>query len=254
MMLTYRFSLVTLICFAVIGAGFLALKNTRMVVEGCGLTLAKESLTYTPALKRCANDENSEAMAWLGLLYWNDIGKPNKQFKHFIVPQGDKSLERQGYKYIQRAAEMGNPIAANELGLAYYQEAYGRPLNMEKALKWLKMADDQGDELASQNLAIIYLNGHGVTSSKEKALGYLERSARRGSVVSLWTMGAYHLSKGTQGDQLIADAYFVKADILGGECSRPSEVCEDFLPLFDDEQMLISANEYVDALSLSSCV
>lgn len=99
----------------------------------------------------------------------------------------------------------------------------------------------------------MHLNGKGVEASKSKALEFLERSAERGSVVALWTMGSWHLMQGNSDSKQIAEKFFAEADRLGHECRRPSEICDDFKPLFEDEGALIAANEYVSTMELSSC-
>ena len=81
------------------------------------------------------------------------------------------------------AANSGNVLAANELGLAHFEGSYGQNTDYRTALKWLKIADQAGDEFAPQNLAIMYLRGTGVEKSKSKAIEHLERAADRGSVI-----------------------------------------------------------------------
>ncbi|MEO0467746.1 MAG: tetratricopeptide repeat protein [Pseudomonadota bacterium] len=223
------------------------------VADQCGLQLAQTEFVYSNRLKACADEGNPEALAWLGILYWSDIESEQTKFHQDGIPYTETRLEELGLAAMKSAASKGNLVAANELGLAYMEGTFGLDVDIQAALPLLEAADAQGDEFAPQNLAILYANGRGVPRSKERALEYLKRSADRGSVISLWTMGAYHLSKKTDADVETAEAYFLRAAILGGACARPSEVCEDFQPLFEDEQTLYAANKHVASMSIASC-
>lgn len=243
------------ICYATffLAANSVAWPSSDAVSDRCGLQLAQTEFVYSDQLKACADNGDPEALAWLGILYWSDVESEQTQFYWNGIPYTDTMLEKLGLAAMRSAAANGSVIAANELGLAYMEGTFGLNIDVQAALPLLEAADAQGDEYAPQNLAILYANGRGVPRSKERALEYLKRSADRGSVVSLWTMGAYHLSKKTDADVEIAEAFFLRAAMLGGECARPSEVCEDFQPLFEDEQTLYAANDYVASMSIASC-
>ena len=66
-------------------------------------------------------------------------------------------------------------------------------------------------------------------------------------------MGSWHLAQGNSDSNQLANVFFAEADRLGHECCRPSEICDDFKPLFENEGALIAANEYVSNMELSSC-
>lgn len=228
--------------------------NVNAMRGGCGLEAASSEFKFNSALALCAESGQSEAQAWLGMMYWWDSTEPEQPLLTDYYPNlSTLEMQRQGANLLKMAANSGNVLAANELGLAHFEGSYGQNTDYRTALKWLKIADQAGDEFAPQNLAIMYLRGTGVEKSKSKAIEHLERAANRGSVIALWTMGAWHAAHPAPGSKEKSEKYFAEAERLGGECQRPSEICEDFLPLFEDETALIAANEYVSQASLTAC-
>lgn len=226
--------------------------NTITAVDDCGLALAESSFQSSPALEHCASDGHPDAMAWLGTMYWAAAIGVEQDLTLPDGPRTKAQFEARGLDLIQSASLSGQVIAANELGVAYMFGRYGLDQDYPKAMELFQVAHDGGDALATQNMAAMYANGWGTPKSKYRAIKYLEQSAERGSVVALWTLGSFHLAKDTPEDKEIADAYFKRADQLGGECARPSEICDDFKVLFEKNE-LIAANEYIVTVPLTYC-
>lgn len=218
----------------------------------CGLLTAETTFKTSPALEACAADGNIDAMAWLGMMYWGASDGITQDFIAEDAPASEQALRAKGTELLTRAAESGQLLAANELGVAYMFGSFGMALDYQKAMAWFQHAHDGGDALATQNIAAMYANGRGVPRSRTKAIDWLETAAERGSVVANWTMGSLFLAANTEQDRQKADAYFKRADKLGGECARPTEVCDDFKSLFEKDE-LIAANEYVATVPLTYC-
>ncbi|MDR2387173.1 MAG: sel1 repeat family protein [Deltaproteobacteria bacterium] len=79
----------------------------------------------------------------------------------------------------ERSAQMGYAPAQRLLGVMYL-EGTGIPKNLEQARKWLTMASDRGDPMASFRLAQIYATGLGLEKDWSKAYALLSRQGMGG--------------------------------------------------------------------------
>ena len=62
-----------------------------------------------------------------------------------------------------------------------YGDGNGVDQNYSEAIKWYRMAADQGDARAQKNLGIMYYKGQGVDQSNNNALRWLYKSAKQGN-------------------------------------------------------------------------
>jgi uncharacterized protein len=98
-------------------------------------------------LRPLAEQGNSDAQFYLGIMYYNGQG----------VPQ-DYS---EAVKWYRKAAGQGIAIAQNNLGFMY-DEGRGVPQDYAEAVKWYRKAAEQGDASAQLNLGVKYQHGQGV--------------------------------------------------------------------------------------------
>ena len=99
------------------------------------------SQNYTEALKWyeiAADNNNSDAMNNLGLMYQNGKGISNPDFSAAA-------------KWYTRGAEMGNPSAMNNLG-SLYNTGKGVQQSKRTALEWFKKACDAGSQTGCDNV------------------------------------------------------------------------------------------------------
>lgn len=99
--------------------------------------------TNIDELKSKAEDGNVEAMLDLAYLYL--YGDNNTATDHTLA-----------LAYYQKAAEMKNPVALNNLGSLYFN-GIGVPVNYTKSIEYFNEAASLGSDDAAVNLAIIYL-------------------------------------------------------------------------------------------------
>ncbi|MCI6019230.1 MAG: AAA family ATPase [Clostridiales bacterium] len=103
----------------------------------------------------------------------------NEASKYDKAKQYDKALE-----CYQKAAELGNALAQNNVGYAYvYGE--GTAKDYTKAIYWLEKSAAQNFSGAYNNLGICYSNGYGVAQDKYKALEYYQKAADLGNKKAL---------------------------------------------------------------------
>ena len=167
-------------------------------------------------LKKMVKEQNDpQSYYLLGLRYLDGKG----------VPQN--SCE--GFRLLQKAADMGFKDACHELGVCYYYgegteqdfnaaarwwaEAaasgnldsmsnlglyYTRHNNKklnEKGIKLLKTAAEQGQPEAQCNLGVAYWQGQGIKKDVEKGLKWLEKAAEQKLPNALFGLGLYYKEK-----------------------------------------------------------
>ena len=88
-------------------------------------------------------------------------------------------------------------LAQYSLGVAYANGA-GVPLDATEAVRWFRLAADQGDARAQQNLAVGYANGLGVFSDVTEAVRWFRLAADQGHAVAQYNLAiAYANGMGT---------------------------------------------------------
>ena len=89
-------------------------------------------------------------------------------------------------EYYQRASELGNPVAAYNLGLKHYTGTNGLPLDWTAAQRYLTQAAEDGLVAAQHLLGQLRLDqGNG-----SEALAWFTRSAELGHVPSMYSLGS----------------------------------------------------------------
>lgn len=160
------------------------------------------------ALERCAANGDTKAQSLLGMLHWSagraqdmkcDVD-PNATFdpktlaesgacqrvpanpKNFGLPatMSVADLNAQGRTLLLAAAESGDAIALNELGLASLEALNGRPVDYAAARGLFERASAAGDSIAPFNLARMHHAGLGAPRDDEAAFRELTLSRERG--------------------------------------------------------------------------
>ena len=68
----------------------------------------------------------------------------------------------------------------SSIRLCLYKKGQGVEKNNSKAIKYFRMAAEQGDPLGMFNLGVMYYKGKGIHQDIEEALRWFERSAECG--------------------------------------------------------------------------
>lgn len=79
------------------------------------------------------------------------------------------------------AAANGDAESQNTLGLMYRDGTNGVQRDYAQAVRYFRLAADQGNADGEANLAVAYLFGHGVTEDAAQALHYFQLSAAKGN-------------------------------------------------------------------------
>jgi len=147
------------------------------------------------AMAALANKGDAEAQYHVGMMYNNGIGTqkdPRQAFEWFQKsaasnhPLGAYKLgcyyagqfagvvttdPNEALKYKLVSAKAGYALAQHDVALHY-----GRQENLEEAVKWLKMASDQGDPEALYKLSGSYFEGKGAPKDLSLAYAYFKLS------------------------------------------------------------------------------
>jgi uncharacterized protein len=133
------------------------------------------------AMLALAEKGDSEAQYHVGMMHNNGIGTPQDRTQAFAWfqksaashdPLGAYKLgcyydgqgagivetnRSEGLKYKLIAAQAGYSLAQHDVALLYARQG-----NMDEAVKWMKMAADQGDDAALYKMSRAYSDGKGV--------------------------------------------------------------------------------------------
>jgi TPR repeat protein len=63
-----------------------------------------------------------------------------------------------------------------------YEDGKGVTRDLEQAVSWYQKAAEQGNAVAQNNLGLMYLNGSGVKKDSSQAVYWLKKSAVQGNL------------------------------------------------------------------------
>ena len=171
-------------------------------------------------IKKAAEQENVDAQAALGLLYYEgtgvekshekavelfrqaaDKGQADAQallglfYQHGLGVEKDYQKAAELYR---KAVEKGNANAQAFLGFLY-QEGIGVEKNYKEAVKFYQQAADKGNKHAQFRLGFLYQEGIGVEQSYEKAAEFFQQAADKRHANAQNNLGIfYHEGKGVE--------------------------------------------------------
>ncbi|HCR04829.1 MAG TPA: hypothetical protein DIU18_06545, partial [Gemmatimonadetes bacterium] len=86
--------------------------------------------------------------------------------------------DAEAVRWFRMAAEQGHPEAQHDLGLMY-AEGDGVPEDDVEAVRWYRLAAEQGYVPAYGNLGVMYDNGYGVPENDAEALRWYRLAAKQ---------------------------------------------------------------------------
>jgi hypothetical protein len=151
----------------------------------------------------------------------NDLGREAKAMSAAELPD------------LRSRAEAGDPRAQFVLGLAHEYGYAGLTKNVAEALRWEKLAAEQGIGLAETWVGDFYYDGIGVDIDYAQALAWYRRASEHGYAPATRYIGDFHLfGLGTDRDPAGAAAWYSKASAQGDARGKArlavlSPPCED---------------------------
>lgn len=107
---------------------------------------------------------------------------PREQLKlgeRYAYGRGVRRNDEEAIKWFRLAAEQGNAEAQYKLAIML-DKGFGTSTNHTEALVWYKRAADQGHASAENNIGNLYSEGRGVPVDKDEAERWYRRSAEHG--------------------------------------------------------------------------
>lgn len=113
-------------------------------------------------------------------------------YMHLYGLNGAEMNYKKAYMYYQKASDLGDPIAINNLGSLYYG-GVGIRKNVRKAAELFARASDLGNTEAALNLAVIYLTHQGGFHNDQEAIRLLKKTAEHDNPTGRYLLGYAYL-------------------------------------------------------------
>ena len=138
--------------------------------------------------------------------------------------RGEKAYEEQNLteamRWYRLAADQGHAQAQVHVG-NLYTDGEGVTQDHAEALRWFKKAAEQGDHEALNNIGWFYLSGWGVPQDYKQALEWFRKAADKGNEVAERNIAMMYLQgMGVTADKNEAIRWFKKAAAAGDEDSK----------------------------------
>lgn len=184
-------------------------------------------------MERAALGGHAAAQEWIGRRCLGEFGATGKDF----------ACARE---WLSQSASQGRP-RAQTLYAYLLGSGQGGPVDGSRALRLYRLAADQGDADALNNLGEIHESGRGVEKSPDQALQWYERAAERGLAAGQFNAGRM-LAIGAAGksDVVRARAWLAQAEQKG--ISQARQIL-DWLDQRDERASPMSANASSTPLS-----
>ena len=130
---------------------------------------------------------------------------------------------KEAVKWYRLAADQGNLDAQIELGVMYY---HGDRVSQDhaEAAKLYRLAADQGDGAAQFNLGLLYANGEGVPQDDVEAAKWYRLAADHGDEYAPKNLGImYKEGTGVPKDDVMAYMWLNLAAALGDKSAKPDK-------------------------------
>ena len=110
-------------------------------------------------------------------------------------------------------------IVPNPYGLGFvYEYGVGVPEDDAEAVRWYRMAAEQGNASAQYNLGVMYDNGEGVPEDDAEAVRWYRMAAEQGLALAQFSLGfMYAYGEGVPENYVRAYAWFNLAAAQGDE-------------------------------------
>ena len=99
------------------------------------------------------------------------------------------TLEDHAQQAIEEQDKYKKLYEINEIGRAYFDGKNGKPKNYEEAVKWFRMAAEQGYHYGQFNLGLCYDKGYGITKDYTEAVKWYRMAAEQGNADAQINLG-----------------------------------------------------------------
>ncbi len=170
--------------------------NSQFALAGMycqGMMVRRDYQKALEFYKKAARQGHTKAQYNLATMYYKGIGTPkdiekarqwfltaaqNKDTKSYLylgMIYEEKKKRKEALKWYRLAAQEGYPFAQYKLA-HYYHDDNVIPKNLDKYIHYLKLAAAQSEAHAQYDLGIAYLKGDGVPKDRQKAYRWLQKA------------------------------------------------------------------------------
>jgi uncharacterized protein len=152
-----------------------------------------------------------DAQLMLGVAYYNGGG---------LYRSRAPSRPREGFNWIQRAAQGGHPLAVTWMGWIY-QDGKAVPQDLSKAAAYWKRAAAMGEPQGTKELALAYRDGIGVKKDPRAYQHWLRKAARVGHEGAKEAIERQQILAEKQKGETLAALMLLGIAMGGGSSSGP---------------------------------
>jgi TonB family protein len=133
----------------------------------------------------------------------------------FVIGLSQTALSQANISDLKQKAQGGDPQAQTQMGLAF------RDNNPDAAAEWFRKAAEQGNPIAQNDLGVLYHIGRGVPKDLEQAFGWYKKSAAQKYGPGVFNVAiSYYNGDGVPEDMVTAYAWMLLADELGEKAAH----------------------------------
>ncbi len=134
--------------------------------------------------------------------------------------EGVEQNDEEAVAWFRKAAEQGNASAQNNLGWMY-DEGRGVPQSDTEAVSWYRKAAEQGEAMGQNNLGGMYAEGRGVPQSDTEAVSWYRKAAEQGEAMGQYNLGVmYAAGRGVTQSDTEAVSWYRKASEQGNALAK----------------------------------
>ena len=183
------------------------------------LGVSKKHLSWGQRYYKAGQFEDAEAQL---LKAWDHNPTRGTITRYLARTYNKTENYEEAIKWYRLAAEQGYALAQTNIGLMY-EVGEGVNQNYEEAIKWYHLAAEQGFSGAQSKLGLMYESGKGVMQNYEKAVQLYRQSAEQGNLLGQKYLGVMHvLGQGVKKDYNIAYMWFFLSGSKGNKNSLKS--------------------------------
>jgi tetratricopeptide (TPR) repeat protein len=181
----------------------LGIKAEKAFLEGKNLYKAGDYELALPLFLKSADQGNSEAMQYIGVLY--------------LYGWGVKKNYSEAIRWFRKGAAAGSAGSMNNIGYMY-QEGYGLKNDYAEALRWYRRAAEAGNVKAMHNVGHIYYHGKGVEKNYGAAFRWYLKAAEVGDAWGMTNVGhMFETGRGVKKNYSEAIRWYRKGATAGNE-------------------------------------
>jgi TPR repeat protein len=158
-----------------------------------GWGVAKDQAEALRWFRKSADGGNADAMNDIGTAYLEGRGvaKDYAEALRWIRRSADAGNDVEALRWFRKAADAGQPVAMNEVGVAY-NHGRGVAMDYAEALRWYRKSADAGNGLAMRNIGRMYHDGAGIVKNENEAVIWYRKGAEAGDAIAMNDLGVMY--------------------------------------------------------------